>query len=73
VNIRYIGHATDYDQIVFDGQPEDGSFLAFYLKGKHVQAALGVKRDAQVAVIGELMNARKMPDNEALVGYDWLA
>jgi len=71
VNIRYIGHATDYDQIVFDGTPGDGPFIAFYLKGKHVQAALGVKRDADIAVIGELMNAGRMPENDALTGRDW--
>lgn len=70
-NIRYVGHATDYDEIRFDGQPGSGPFLAFYLKGKHVQAALGVQRDADVAMIGELMNAGKMPDNAALVGYPW--
>ena len=71
VNIRYVGHATDYDEIVYDGTPGDGPFIAFYLKGDHCQAALGVKRDKDVAMIGELMNAGKMPDNADLVGYEW--
>lgn len=71
VNIRYVGHATDYDEIVFDGTPGEEPFLAFYLKGKHVQAVLGVKRDKDVAAIGELMFAGKMPANEDLKGVDW--
>lgn len=71
VNIRYVGHATDYEEIVFDGKPGDGPFIAFYLKGEHVQAALGVKRDGDIAAIGELMNANRMPGNDALVGADW--
>ena len=70
-NIRYVGHATDYDEIVYDGTPGEGPFIAFYLKGDHCQAALGVKRDADVAMIGELMNARRMPENSALVSTDW--
>ena len=70
-NIRYVGHATDFDEIVYDGKPGEGPFIAFYLKGEHVQAALGVKRDHEVAVIGERMTAGTMPPNGKLVGYDW--
>ena len=70
-NLRYVGHATDYDEVIFDGTPGAGPFIAFYLKGDHCQAALGVKRDADVAVIGERMNARTLPANDELVGYAW--
>ena len=70
-NIRYVGHATDYDEIVYDGSPGDGPFLAFYLKGDHCQAVLGVKRDGDIAAIGELMNAGRMPGNDGLVGARW--
>jgi NADPH-dependent 2,4-dienoyl-CoA reductase/sulfur reductase-like enzyme/nitrite reductase/ring-hydroxylating ferredoxin subunit len=65
-NIRCVGHATDYDDIVFDGTPGEGPFIAFYLKGDHCQAALGVKRDKDVAAIGELMNAGRMPEKADL-------
>ena len=70
-NIRYVGHATDFDEIVYDGRPGEGPFIAYYLKGKHVQAALGVKRDHDVAVIHERMAAGTMPDNGDLVGFKW--
>lgn len=72
-NLRYIGHATDYDEIVFDGTPGDGPFLAFYLRGAHVQAVLGVQRDQEVAAIAELMNAGRMPALDALTETDWVA
>ncbi|WP_020567254.1 FAD-dependent oxidoreductase [Neolewinella persica] len=71
VNLRYIGHGTDYDKIVYDGTPGEGPFLAFYTKGEHVQAVLGVKRDKDVAAIGELIFAGKMVDFDDLVGADW--
>ena len=56
-NLRYVGHATDYDSVTFDGQPgdEDG-FLAYYRRGDQLQAVLGVKRDGEVARIGEEMS-----------------
>jgi len=73
VNIRYVGHATEYDHIEFDGTPGNGPFIAYYLKGNRVQAALGVKRDADIAAIGELMNVDKMPGKAKLVGADWPA
>jgi NADPH-dependent 2,4-dienoyl-CoA reductase/sulfur reductase-like enzyme/nitrite reductase/ring-hydroxylating ferredoxin subunit len=71
VNFRYVGHATDYDQVLLDGEPGKGPFLAFYLKGGQLQAVLGVKRDAETAAIGELMAAGKMPAADALIGADW--
>ena len=73
VNIRYVGHAEKYDDIIFDGKPGDGPFIAFYVSGDRVLAALGVKRDADVAAIGELMEAHKMPGADKLVGRDWSA
>ncbi|WP_116127910.1 FAD-dependent oxidoreductase [Lewinella sp. IMCC34183] len=72
VNYRYVGHGTDYDEIVFDGTPGESPFLAFYVKDRHVQACLGVKRDAEAAAINELMALGQMPPVEDLVGQDWL-
>ena len=72
INFRYTGHAKDYDEIVFDGEPGQSPFLAFYLKNGQVQACLGVKRDAENAAIGCLLQQRAMPEGE-LPGRDWLA
>jgi len=71
VNFRYAGHATEYNDILFDGEPGDGPFLAFYLRDEHVQAVLGVKRDADVATIAERMRAGEMPEFDGLLGTEW--
>lgn len=71
-NFRYVGHATDYDDIIFDGTPGEDPFLAFYIKDRHVQACLGVKRDAEAAAVNELMALGKMPPVDDLKGKDWL-
>ena len=70
-NLRYVGHGTDFDEIVYDGTPGEGGFLAFYVKDRHVQACLGVKRDTDVAAVNELMALGKMPDVDQLKGQDW--
>ena len=70
-NLRYVGHAEDYDEILYDGEPGQTPFIAFYLKGGELQAALGVKRDGEIAAIGEAMNAGILPATDQLVGTDW--
>ncbi|MCP9237734.1 apoptosis inducing factor family protein [Lewinella sp. JB7] len=72
-NFRYVGHGNDFDRIIFDGTPGEGPFLAFYIKDRHVQACLGVKRDADVAAVNELMTLGAMPPVEELAGQDWHA
>lgn len=72
VNFRYAGHGDDFDEVLFDGTPGEGPFLAFYVKDKHVQAVLGVKRDQETAIIANRMEAGTMPGNGELIGYDWM-
>lgn len=72
-NLRYVGHGTDFDEIVYDGRPGAGPFLAFYIKDAHVQACLGVKRDTDVAAVNELMALGKLPPVDQLTGRDWTA
>lgn len=71
VNFRYAGHGKDWDQIIYSGKPGEGPFLAFYVKGEHVQAVLGVKRDADTAVIASRMAADEMPAIEQLSTTKW--
>lgn len=70
-NLRYVGHAENYDDIVFDGTPGEGGFIAYYMDGDKVLAALGVKRDADIAKIGEIMESGALPGKGDLVGADW--
>jgi len=71
VNFRYAGHGQDFDEVHFDGTPGEGPFLAFYVKDEHVQAVLGVKRDADTAAIAHLMDIGTMPPVDELIGREW--
>ncbi len=66
-NLRYSGHHTDFDSIVFDGEPErGGAWLAYYIEGERVSAVLGYKRDTDMAAIAELMWLDAMPSASTL-------
>ncbi|WP_298437316.1 FAD-dependent oxidoreductase [uncultured Jannaschia sp.] len=47
---RYVGHATEWDEIRFDGDPS-GPFLARYITDGRVMAALAAGRDADLAAL----------------------
>jgi len=73
-NLRYAGHHTDADQVLFHGRPEDGAFLAFYIEVNQVSAVLGFGRDKDIAAIHELMWLREMPSADKLkLNADWVA
>ncbi|MDX1546163.1 MAG: FAD-dependent oxidoreductase [Rhodothermales bacterium] len=65
-NLRYVGHAGDYDEVLFDGDPDDRDFIAYYVRGGAVRAALGVGRDQQMAALEELMRREELPSLESL-------
>jgi NADPH-dependent 2,4-dienoyl-CoA reductase/sulfur reductase-like enzyme/nitrite reductase/ring-hydroxylating ferredoxin subunit len=46
---RYLGHAEAWDDILFDGDPSEGAFLARYVRDGRVMAALTAGRDAELA------------------------
>ena len=72
-NLRYAGHHRNADNIVFDGSPEDGAFIAYYVEGDRISAALGHGRDRELAAIHELMWLGKMPSAEELKPHaDWV-
>ncbi|ADB41903.1 FAD-dependent oxidoreductase [Spirosoma linguale] len=72
--INYVGHTTQVDDILYDGNPEtDESFLAFYVQNNQIKAVAGLKRDQDIIAIRELMQAGKMPSVEAARnGIKWV-
>ncbi|MBV8886882.1 MAG: FAD-dependent oxidoreductase [Chroococcidiopsidaceae cyanobacterium CP_BM_RX_35] len=64
--LRYVGHAEQWDEIIFDGKPEEREFIAFYIKDNQVLAAATSQRDTETAAISELMRLNQMPTPEAL-------
>src|SRR5262249_46503486 len=48
--LSYVGHATSWDEIIFQGDLSTQNFLAFYVKGNRVRAVAGINRDHDLAV-----------------------
>lgn len=55
--LGYLGHANEWDDIVYDGSVEALTFLAFYLKGGKVAAVLSCGRDTETALLAEVMKS----------------
>ncbi|MEO1077859.1 MAG: FAD-dependent oxidoreductase, partial [Bacteroidota bacterium] len=49
MNLRYLGHAKSWDEVIIDGSLDDRQFVAHYAKDGRVLAAAGVKRDKDIA------------------------
>ncbi|MEL6770231.1 MAG: FAD-dependent oxidoreductase [Bacteroidota bacterium] len=49
INLRYLGHAKSWDEVIIDGSLDDRQFVAYYAKDGRVLAAAGVKRDKDIA------------------------
>ena len=57
--LDYIGHATDWDDIVVHGDLNKPEFLAYYVKNGVVAAAAGLDRDRDTAALIELLTLRR--------------
>ncbi|HKR12569.1 MAG TPA: FAD-dependent oxidoreductase [Pyrinomonadaceae bacterium] len=66
VTLRYVGHASSWDEIVYQGDVAARDFLAFYVKNDRVLAVAGINRDREMAAIEELMRLDRMPVREQL-------
>ena len=62
--MNYVGYAPEWDEIVFDGDPNEPPFIAYYLHKGEVVAAAGTHRDADLAAMHELlrMSDSRTPD-----------
>ncbi len=74
--VAYVGHASGDDTIVIRGQPEEQSFIAFYLKDGQLAAAAGSNHGAEMCAIEFILRDRmpltpeQMRDESFdLVGY----
>jgi apoptosis-inducing factor 3 len=59
--LNYVGYAPQWDELLFWGDPTSRDFLAFYVKRGKVVAAAGLKHDAELAALEELMRIEQMP------------
>ncbi len=60
VELRYVGHAEKWDEIIYRGRPQDKDFLAFYVAKRQLLAAAGLNRDAEMDAL-ELILRDRLP------------
>jgi len=66
LRLLHVGHAACWDDLIVHGDTRECKFIAFYVKGDRVLAALGCKQDRQLAAAAELMQAEQMPSPQEL-------
>ncbi|MEJ2069484.1 MAG: FAD-dependent oxidoreductase [Syntrophobacterales bacterium] len=59
--LYYVGHVTDWDEIIWHGTAAIRKFVAFYVKNDRVLAAAGCEHDHGMAYIAELMRTGSLP------------
>jgi NADPH-dependent 2,4-dienoyl-CoA reductase/sulfur reductase-like enzyme len=62
----YVGHATSWDEIIFQGDVPKQNFLAFYVKGSRIRAVAGMNRNREMAALEGLMRDDRMPTPDQL-------
>lgn len=66
LQLRYVGHADGFDEVLYWGEPERREFIAFYLQKGVLKAASGLKRDKEMDVLEELLRLKSAPNAEVL-------
>lgn len=65
--LRYCGNTPNgWDDLVLQGQPDEGKFAAFYAKGETVVAVASMQMDPVMSHCAELMRRGKMPGKSEL-------
>ncbi|KAJ5108688.1 Apoptosis-inducing factor 1 [Penicillium angulare] len=72
--LRYCGNTVNgYDDVVLQGEPENGKFVAYYSKGDVIVAVATMGVDPVMVQSAELMRRGKMPGKKEIVdGLDVL-
>jgi len=64
--LRYVGHASGWDEIIVDGNIASQDFVAFFIKNDRALAVASMNRDQPMAAIEELMREARMPSAKDL-------
>lgn len=59
--LLYVGHAQQWDEVIYQGDVPARDFLAFYIKDNRVLAVAGMNRDQEMAAAEELLRLGRMP------------
>ena len=66
LRLQVVGHAHAWDEVVLRGRPAEGPFMAFYLRGGRLRAALAVNQTRELGTLKRLIAAGVAPDPAAL-------
>ncbi|BCX88436.1 apoptosis-inducing factor 3 [Methylomarinovum tepidoasis] len=53
--LQYFGHAADWDEIRYDGDPAGYDFIAYFVRDGQVHAVAGMERERELAELEERM------------------
>jgi apoptosis-inducing factor 3 len=56
-NFEYLGHASEHDEVVIDGDLDSQAFIAYLMKDGVVAAAVACDREAPTARLAEAMRS----------------
>jgi len=56
-----VGHADSWDEIYYEGKPEEQKFVAYYIKGDKIKAVAGMNTAHAIFAIQEALNQNQMP------------
>ncbi|HEU4510886.1 MAG TPA: FAD-dependent oxidoreductase [Pyrinomonadaceae bacterium] len=70
VGLLYVGHAQQWEEIVYHGDLSRRDFIAFYVMQNRVLAVAGMNRDQEMAAAEELMRLGRMPPADWLKNAD---
>jgi NADPH-dependent 2,4-dienoyl-CoA reductase/sulfur reductase-like enzyme/nitrite reductase/ring-hydroxylating ferredoxin subunit len=65
--LDYVGHATDWDEIIVDGDLQKPKFIALYVKAGRVDAVIGWDRDQDIARVISLFEEGRNWQADALL------
>ena len=66
-SFKYVGHAHRWEDVIIDGDLEEGDFVCYYLDGEDVLAAAGTRGRA-LTYIHALMRHEEMPPADEVIG-----
>ncbi|EAU43336.1 dioxygenase, ferredoxin reductase component, putative [Fulvimarina pelagi HTCC2506] len=69
--IHYVGHAESYDDVHIEGDIENGSYTAFYIKNGKVIAGIGRGKADVTAELHAAMLSDPAPSAEKLKAAEW--
>jgi 3-phenylpropionate/trans-cinnamate dioxygenase ferredoxin reductase subunit len=70
LSMEYSGYATTWDRVVFRGNPDDGEFVAFWMKGRRVLAGMNANVWDVLDPIQHLIRERIEVDDASLADTD---